>query len=286
MEAIFMQPESTAMDFLRAEGFSTAMIERFFRPFFGGVCLDPQMRASSRVLLYVLRMFASGDAALPARGMGAIPRQLAADLPAEGIQTETRVERIYNGNPLLDDGRTLPARALVLATEGPETARLLGSASDQTSVAETCLYFACDQAPWHPPYLLLNGDGSGPINNIAFPSRVSPDYAPPGKTLVSVVVLGNPDESDTALASQVREQLIDWFGTQVHRWSHLKTYRIAHALPDQSPPTRNPFHPDSLVRPGLFVCGEYGSLPGIQWALLSGRRTADAVQAYLHGETA
>ena len=35
---------------LRAEGFSEIMIKRFFIPFFGGVCLDPQIHASSRVL--------------------------------------------------------------------------------------------------------------------------------------------------------------------------------------------------------------------------------------------
>jgi hypothetical protein len=31
------------------------------------------------------------------------------------------------------------------------------------------------------------------------------------------------------------------------------------------------------IQPGLFVCGEYGSVPGIQWAMLSGRQAAEAV---------
>jgi hypothetical protein len=82
---------------------------------------------------------------------------------------------------------------------------------------------------------------------------------------------------------RVHDQLVDWFGAEVRRWRHLKTYRISHALPDQSPPTRNPACPVNRIRSGIFVCGEYGSLPGIQWALLSGRRTADAVQAHLRG---
>jgi predicted flavoprotein YhiN len=30
-------------------------------------------------------------------------------------------------------------------------------------------------------------------------------------------------------------------------------------------------------KPGIFVCGEYGSVPGIQWAMLSGRHAAEAV---------
>jgi hypothetical protein len=40
--------------------------------------------------------------------------------------------------------------------------------------------------------------------------------------------------------------------------------------------------PDPTMRfatekPGIYVCGEYGSVPGIQWAMLSGRQTAEEV---------
>ncbi len=284
LEALFRQPESTAMTFLKAEGFSAAMIDRFFVPFFGGVCLDPHIRASSRVLLYVLRMFATGEAALPALGMEAIPRQLVAGLPSQWVQTGVRVHRIHKGDVSLDDGRTMPARVVVIATEGPEAARLLGEAPVRASVSEVCIYFSCDEAPWQTPYLLINGDGTGPINNIAFPSRVSSAYAPAGKSLASVVVLGNPDEGDAVLVQRVQDQLADWFGDEVHRWRHLKTYRILHALPDQTPPTANPVCPVNRNRSGVFVCGEHGSLPGIQWALLSGRRAADAVHGHLRGQ--
>ncbi|WP_419664166.1 FAD-dependent oxidoreductase [Desulfosarcina variabilis] len=284
MEALFRQPETTAMAFLRAQGFSAKMIDRFMVPFFGGVCLDPTIRASSRVLRYILRMFASGDAAILAMGMEEIPKQLAAGLRPEWVQTGTRVRRIGDENVLMEDGRNLPARAVVVATECHEAALLFDSASSRASIAETCIYFGCDQAPWHLPYLMLNGDGRGPINNIAFPSRVSSSYAPAGKSLASVVVLGNPEEVDDLLVKIVQDQLSDWFGDEVHRWRHLMTYRIPHALPDQSPPTRNPICTESQVRPWVFVCGEYGSLPGIQWALLSGRRAADAVQAHLRDE--
>jgi hypothetical protein len=257
------------------------MIERFFVPFFGGVCLGPKILASSRVLFYVLRMFASGEAAVPAMGMEEIPKQLAAGLPSECVQTGTRVQRVGEAKVLLEDGRSMPARAVVVATEGPEAARLIGSTFAQASVSETCLYFTCDQAPWHPRYLLLNSDGRGLINNVAFPSRVSPVYAPAGKTLVSVVVRGVLDDDSDRLIRRVREELTDWFGAEVEQWLHLQTYRIVHALPDQKPPTKNPFCPHNRVRPGSFVCGEFGSLPGIQWALVSGRRTADAVRVHL-----
>jgi phytoene dehydrogenase-like protein len=281
LDLLFRQPESTAMQFLRAEGFSDTMIKRFFTPFFGGVCLNPQIQASSRVLQYVLRMFASGEAALPAGGMQEIPLQLSADLPEACLRTGVRVRRVRSAGVTLDDGTVTPARAVVVATEAPEAETLLGLSHTGRSVGETCLYFSCDRAAWHSSFLMLNGEGRGPINNIAFPSRVSSEYAPAGKSLACVVVLGNPHGGDAALVDRVRAQLVDWFGPQAGNWVHFETYRISHALPDQSPPTPNPTCPVPRVRPGIFVCGEHGSLPGIQWALVSGRLAADAVLDHL-----
>jgi phytoene dehydrogenase-like protein len=281
LEALFDRPEMATMDFLRAEGFSEIMIGRFFVPFFGGVCLDPRLRASSRVFAYVLRMFATGDAALPQFGMGRIPEQIAADLPPGVLRTGIRVRAVEKKAVVLTDGKRLAARAVVLATEAPEVARFLGRKAPARSVAETCLYFACDRAQEHSSYLTLNGDGAGPINNVVFPSRVSPAYAPPGKSLAAAVIIGMPAEDDIALVKKVRQQLADWFGPRTKDWRLLETYRITHALPDQSPPTPHPERLQPKVRPGIYVCGEYGSLPGIQWALVSGRRAAEAVRSDL-----
>ena len=94
LNALFKRPESTAMHYLERDGFSDTMIARFFVPFFGGVCLDPQIRASSRVLQYVLRMFASGEAALPTDGMETIPRQLAERLPPDCLCTGLAVRHV------------------------------------------------------------------------------------------------------------------------------------------------------------------------------------------------
>jgi protoporphyrinogen oxidase len=233
------------------------------------------------VLAYVLRMFATGEAALPAMGMARIPRQLARDLPSDGIRTGVRVRAVEAYGVTLDDGTRLPARAVVVATAAPETERLLGSSPDTRSIGETCLYFACAREAWHPPYLVLNGEGTGLINNVVFPSVVSADYAPAGRSLVGVVVLGIPDEPDAAVTERVRMQLVEWFGAPARSWEHLRTYRIVHALPDQSPPTPNPVRPQAMALPGVFVCGEHGSLPGIQWAMVSGRHAAEAVRTHL-----
>ena len=255
LETLFQQPESTAMEFLQNAGFSEAIIRRFFVPFFGGVCLDPGIGASSRVLQYVLRMFAAGDAALPAAGMEQIPLQLATGLPGDCVRTGLHVRQIHSDGVSLDDGTRIPALAVVAATQAPATSRLLGLPTGGGSLAETCLYFAAERADWHSAYLMLNGDGRGLINNIAIPSQVSARYAPVGESLIAVVLLGEPEISNEALVRKVRAELVDWFGREVNQWEHLTTYRISHALPIQSPPTENPYRPPSPPGPGIFVCG-------------------------------
>jgi hypothetical protein len=194
---------------------------------------------------------------------------------------EKGVESIHAGGVVLTSGQQINGRAVVLATHGPETARLLGKTDSIFSHAEVCLYFAAQEAPIKAPLLVLNGEGKGVINSLTVPSIVADSYAPAGQALISVVVLG--DGSNIPLVEEtVRQELTGWFGPTVDNWRHLKTYRIAHALPAQPPPCPDPTVPAARVKPGVYTCGEYGSIPGIQWAMLSGRHAAEAILSDLN----
>ncbi|MBW2471821.1 MAG: FAD-dependent oxidoreductase, partial [Deltaproteobacteria bacterium] len=116
VSSLFRSPDMTTLEYLQSQGISEKMIERFFKPFFGGVCLDTAIQASSNVFKYVLRVFAEGDVALPGQGMAAIANQLAEDLPEGAIRTGIRVESVYPGGAVLRSGQTLKCRAVVLAT--------------------------------------------------------------------------------------------------------------------------------------------------------------------------
>jgi hypothetical protein len=124
--------------------------------------------------------------------------------------------------------------------------------------------------------IVLNGEGTGPISNLSVVSNVAPTYAPSGQALVAVTVLNHGQENMETLSSAVGGQLRDWYGPQTRRWRLLKTYRIRHGLPWQKPPTPNPMRVDPRVRRGIYLCGEYRSVPSIQWAILSGRKAAEA----------
>lgn len=45
---------------LQDEGFSDAIIDRFFRPFLGGIFFDRQLGTTSRLFSFVMRMLATG----------------------------------------------------------------------------------------------------------------------------------------------------------------------------------------------------------------------------------
>jgi hypothetical protein len=142
LEDRFRDPETTTLQGLRDEGFSESMIERFFRPFLGGIFLERELQTSSRMFRFVFRMFSQGDACLPSDGMEAIPRQIASQLPEGTIRLGTRVAGVEPGRVRLENGDALDARAVVVATDGPTAVHLLGEKQTASGQAVTCLYFA------------------------------------------------------------------------------------------------------------------------------------------------
>lgn len=277
VKGIFASPDLPADQFLKDYGFSKSMRDQFFRPFFAGACLDPEIQASSRVFRYLFDIFARGDAALPADGMGAIPAQLAEGLPETAIRLNTWVVSLEDGRVVVDTGEQIRARKIVVAAEGPETARLLNQPTDRPAIGEKCLYFAAATPPVSRPALMLNSHKGELINNIAVPSLTAPTYSATGEALIAVVVLGNRLPGGQALEQAVRRELIQWFGPETTDWRHIRTYEIDHALPDQSPPMTADV--DRVIRVGshIYCCGEYRQVPGIQWALRSGRLAGQAV---------
>jgi phytoene dehydrogenase-like protein len=275
LDDLWTRPETSTQDALRSFGFSDKMIGSFFRPFFGGIFLETELATSSRMMEFVFRMFSLGKAALPAAGMGALSEQLAARLFAGTMRYGARVESVGDKEVRLAGGERIPAKAVVLATEAPETARLMPGLNAPGFHGTACLYFAADKPPVTKSILILNGDGDGPVDNLCVPSAVAPSYAPEGKALVSATVVGGAEADEKELEQEVRRQLLSWFGPEVSAWRLLRVYRIRRALP-----ARRSLEPVSLPvrrRPGLYFCGDHRDSPSLQGALTSGRRAAEAL---------
>jgi len=277
IDQVLTAPQVPTYQALRNYGFSERIIERFFRPFLGGIFLDPELRTSSRMFHFVYRMFAQGMTAIPNHGMQEVPRQLAAHLGPDAVRLHARVEHVWDGGVRLDSGEELRAAAVVVACGPVHAARLLPDAGIRTAMRGVrCLYFAADEPPVDAPYLVLNGEGEGPINNLSVPSVMAPGSAPPGRHLVSVTVLHQP-LSEEHLMHDVRDQLLHWFGEQSKRWDYLRTYHIEEALPDQSLEHGGVRMSPVQARPGLYYCGDHCGTASLNGAMLAGRRAAEAV---------
>jgi len=281
LEELWSAPETTIRERMREQGFSEQIIGAFLGPLLAGITLDPDLSSSSRMYESVFRALALGRTAIPARGMGEIPAQLASRLPPGSIRAGRRVRLVTADSVVLSDGTRLEASAVVVATEAPETARLVEGFESPGSRVVSCLYFACEGAPVTEPTLILNGTGNGPVNNMCVPSVVSPSLSPGDEALVSTTVLESDADPGWDLTGAVLAQMESWFGAGVRRWRHLRTYRIAHAQPLQPPGALEPPHRSVVSPSGVFVCGDHRDSASIDGALTSGRRAAEAVMISL-----
>lgn len=278
--ALLRGDDVSTLTALRDIGFSTRMIDRFFRPLLGGIQLDVQLTASRRMADVILRCLAVGDSVVPALGMQALPDQLAARLAPGTVQLGSPVAAVAPGAVHLADGRVARAPCVVVATEGPAAAQLLREhhVAAPASRKVSCVWFAAAAPPVSQKLIVLDGTLVGPALNVAVMSNVSPHYAPTGQALIAAACPA-ADGDPAQLPDAVRAQLRTWWGAQVDQWRVLRTDSIEHGQPDSQPP----FAPKRRVSlgDGLFVCGDHRDTPSIQGALFSGRRTAEAVLASL-----
>jgi phytoene dehydrogenase-like protein len=281
LEKIFARPEQATRAELNEIGFSKMFTERFFEPFFGGIMLDRDLKPSSRMFEFVFSMMSSGRVSVPAKGMGAIPAQIASKLPPNALRVNSPVEKVAADKVTLAGGEEIAARAVVVATEGPTAAKLVTGLKPVASRSVSCFYYAADEPPVKQPILLVAGARGGTVNNLAVMSQVAPGYAPDGKSLVSVTVLGNPALTEAQLGGFVIADLKGWFGPVVRSWKLLRSYRIDHAQPEQLPGALDPIARPVNLAPRVYVCGDHRDTASIHGAMYSGRRAAEAVVADL-----
>ena len=283
IEQLFEEDEKPTIDLLREWNFSDEIINSFFKPYLGGIFLEPDLLTSSRMFHFVFKMFGKGYAALPKNGMESIPKQLADRLNEDELLLGTVAKQIDDGRVILDNGEELSTSVVLVATDAHSAKKLIPSYNvDVTMNSVRCLYFTADEPLDKYAILYLNGNNEGWINNIVVPTSLQKTYAPKGKTLISVSVIKPCNLTDTELYIAVREELRTWFGENVvSQWIHLKTYSIENALPAQ--PTIN-YPKEKEIKPiekGIFMCGDHVHDSSINGAIRSGRITADAISWHL-----
>lgn len=258
--------EST-QDFLHRWGFTLKFQSHFLRPFFGGIFLSAGLNPPASLFRYYMKQFLEGSAAMPAAGIGAIPAQLAAALPAGSIRLGTQVTQVSARQVTFSDGSFLDAEHVILATDASAAAKLLGVSLEKGVFwSSKTLYF---QAPADVDCKqMLHLVPNSRVLHYAYLNHVQPSYAPKGKDLISVTTLDVSMQSADVLA-----ELTPFVGPSIQKWVFLKEYFLPEALP-----VVGAF--DELKQKaadmGIVLAGDFTGFASLQSAMASGREAAES----------
>lgn len=280
----FRGSDESTEQYLRDWGFSERFLDRFARPFYGGITLDRSLSTSRRVFEFTFKCLSAGKTVVPATGMQAIPEYLAgrvqdADASIELGRAVDAVEPVDDGVMLDVDGETVSADATVVATD-PPTARDLTGVSAVPTEGKGCVtqYFTVPADVSLGSRIHLNAAGKRP-NTVADMTAVAPEHAPADRTLLAATTLGRPAATDAELAETVRETVRSWYpDTDFGDFALRQTERIPFAQFAQ-PPGVHESLPDTRDPEGaVYLAGDYTLTSSIQGALASGYTAAKAVR--------
>jgi hypothetical protein len=276
IEEIFSGQEVTTAQYLKREGFSETIMSQFFRPFMTGIFLEDQLSTSSRMFEFVFKMFSEGDAAIPAKGMGMIPKQLAESLAPHELLFHQNVSAVNGSAVTTADGATYHADFVLIATDPLRSpVRYSDSVIQYHSVSN--MYFTAGKRPFETPLIALNTLPGKLVNNIAVMDRISPAYSKNGETLISLSLIGDHSNADQkALQESVISELKLWYADAVN-WKHLKTYHINYALPNDDEVRNVADYKAMRLNAACFVCGDHLMNGSINAAMKSGKLAAEAI---------
>jgi hypothetical protein len=276
VEEIFAEPEITTAAYLKREGFSGTIMNQFFRPFISGIFLEDQLSTSSRMFEFIFKMFSEGDATIPAKGMGMIPKQLAGCLSPQELLFHQNVSSVDGGVVTTEGGSTYKGDFVLISTE-PFRSPLRYENTVFAHHSVSNMYFTSEKRPFEAPLIALNTFIGKLVNNIAVMDRISTDYTKNGDSLISLSLIGDYSNSNQKeLQERVIAELKFWYPESA-RWKHLKTYHIAYALPNADHVNNEPDYTAIRFNAQCFICGDHLMNGSINAAMKSGRRAAEAI---------
>ena len=280
--------DRAAVEYFWERGFSERFINRFARPFFGGITYDPHLSRSIGPSLFSLKMFIQGSAVLPATGVAALPSRLAAQLPVGAVTTGARVDEVMiedgRATGVRIDGQVLPAAHVIVATD-PATASRLTRVPALQEVQETVggvtVYLAGSRRPPTGPRMVLDGTRSLLVNEIAPLSEVQPAYAPPGRHLLAAQVIGHENMDTHELSERARLDVATMLQDAPGSWQVIDVIRTPRAQFAQPPGIYRRLPANVTAVAGLTLAGEATVDSSYNGAVISGETAAAIVHREL-----
>ena len=265
-QQIFSTTEITTLQYLQDYGFSKTFIETFFKPFYAGIFLEPELNTPAAMFAFVFKAFAEGTAALPEKGMQQLIKLISSEINPDCIRTSTWVKQVQSGSVTLEDGSVISAQHIWITSglsEFQGVQRNAWKGNHSTSV----LYFSSDIAPKWGKFIGLNASENRLVNHFCMPSAVQPSYSPEGKHLLSVTLKPGTSYRE-GMETEVQEELRQIKALE-HPITFLKAISVTNALPNLSSMR---FEPELIqLHEGVLATGDFAAYPSANAALHAGR---------------
>ncbi len=273
-QTAFLMPNESTADFLQSCGITEGTLERVVRPFLKGVFLEEQLQTPASMAAFVAHNFLRGSAFVPSMGMAEIPSLMAEQLGTSKIHLGSEVVAVSDESVALSGGEEIGHDYAVLAIKPSRLTKLTGENGIDTRTRSTSTHYFASEVDLAAGKTVLVASSNTSVTTIAVMDLVAPSYSPKGTHLVSVSSLGTDTPDD-----QAADFAADALRTDKAELSHLRTYRIAEALPVSFGAGRagRPYFRAFSRR--LYLAGDFIENPSIDGAIRSGRLAAEAVMA-------
>lgn len=266
--------------FVRELGLTPEFIERFLRPFFGGVFLDNRLETSAALFCYYLKMFLLGRALLPEEGIGALPRQLASGLKPDSLRLGTGVKKLVATSGqvsalTLETGETIAIEAAVLATDANAAQKLLGGDWTPPEFAPVWeVSFEAKESLYPDRLIVLPAGRKRLVRHFTQITNVAPTYSKTGNPLVVATILDSGGHSSAALAKLAKLEIAEVFPKASTALEVVEILRIDRAVLRQPPAF---FHRPRLMSPfpNLLLAGDFTATSSIEASMASGEKAAE-----------
>ncbi|MHB0754718.1 FAD-dependent oxidoreductase [Polaribacter sp. M15] len=270
---IFRTDEKSTLKYLQDFGFSESIINDFFKPFFSGIFLEPNLATSSRMFEFVYKMFGDGLAVLPKGGIQEIPNQLKSNLKHTTFKFNTPVKEVKDSDIILQNDAVIKSNMTIIATEA---SNLVANLKNQETDWKSCdtFYFETHHRVINKPLIGLIADKNALINNIFYHTSLATS-SKGNKELLSVTVVKEHQLSKLDLILRVTEDLKKY--CSIDTVNLLKHYHIKKALPKLDNVQYEISSTETKLKPTVFLAGDQLLNGSLNAAMIAGERAAFGV---------